>query len=116
MAETDSVNVVRTRFVYAEREDVPSYMIANEQTYRFVLDELASVRLVVNVADGTVAQRIDYDAFGTITRNTNPGFQPFAYAGGLFDSETGLTHFGAREYDAAVGRWIAKDPDSVRRC
>lgn len=45
-----------------------------------------------------------------ITRDTNPGFQPFGFAGGLYDHHTRLTHFGAREYDAATGRWTAKDP------
>jgi RHS repeat-associated protein len=64
----------------------------------------------VNTADGTVAQRIDYDEFGRVTQNTNPGFQPFAYAGGLYDEHTGLVRFGARDYDAATGRWTAKDP------
>ena len=42
--------------------------------------------------------------------DSNPGFQPFAYAGGLYDVDTGLVRFGARDYDAAVGRWIQSDP------
>jgi RHS repeat-associated protein len=85
-------------------------MIKNGRTYRLVLDHLGSVRMVVDVADSTVAQRLEYDAFGRITLNSNPGFQPFAYAGGLFDEATRLTHFGARDYDADIGRWISKDP------
>jgi RHS repeat-associated protein len=28
----------------------------------------------------------------------------------LYDSDTGLVHFGAREYDPRVGRWTTKDP------
>jgi RHS repeat-associated protein len=31
-------------------------------------------------------------------------------AGGLYDLDTGLTRFGARDYDAEGGRWTAKDP------
>ncbi|MDH3423751.1 MAG: RHS repeat-associated core domain-containing protein, partial [Gemmatimonadota bacterium] len=42
--------------------------------------------------------------------DTNPGFQPFAFAGGLYDPQTGLTRFGARDYDPITGRWTAKDP------
>jgi RHS repeat-associated protein len=28
----------------------------------------------------------------------------------LFDADTGLARFGARDYDPVVGRWISKDP------
>jgi RHS repeat-associated protein len=28
----------------------------------------------------------------------------------LYDSQTGLTRFGARDYEAETGRWTAKDP------
>lgn len=28
----------------------------------------------------------------------NTGFQPFGFTGGLYDQDTKLTHFGAREY------------------
>jgi RHS repeat-associated protein len=78
-------------------------------TYRIISDNLGSVRLVVNTADGSITQRIDYDEFGNITGDTNPGFQPFAFAGGLYDQHTKLTRFGARDYDAFTGRWTAKD-------
>jgi RHS repeat-associated protein len=42
--------------------------------------------------------------------DSNPGFQPFGYAGGLYDQDTGLVRFGARDYDAEAGRWTGKDP------
>jgi uncharacterized protein RhaS with RHS repeats len=74
--------------------------MADGTVYRFITDHLGSVRLVVNAADGTVAQRIDYDAFGRVLADTNPGFQPFGFAGGLYDAGTGLVRFGARDYDA----------------
>jgi RHS repeat-associated protein len=65
---------------------------------------------VVNAATGAVAQRLDYDEFGIVSSDTAPGFQPFGFAGGLYDADTGLVRFGARDYDAVVGRWTAKDP------
>jgi RHS repeat-associated protein len=66
---------------------------------------------VIESATGTVAQRIDYDEFGKVIADTNPGFQPFGFAGGLLDHDTQLVRFGARDYDAETGRWTVKDPD-----
>lgn len=37
-------------------------------------------------------------------------FQPFGYAGGLYDQDTKLLRFGKRDYDAYTGRWTSKDP------
>ncbi len=34
----------------------------------------------------------------------NPSFQPFGFAGGLYDLDTKLTRFGARDYDAETSR------------
>jgi RHS repeat-associated protein len=45
-----------------------------------------------------------------VLTDSNPGFQPFAYAGGIYDQDTGLVRFGARDYDPISGRWTAKDP------
>jgi RHS repeat-associated protein len=53
---------------------------------------------------------MEYDEFGRVLVGTNPGFQPFGFAGGLYDRDTGLVRFGARDYDAVTGRWTAKDP------
>jgi RHS repeat-associated protein len=110
VAELDGSNQVVSRFVYGTRGNVPDYMVKGGVIYRLLSDHLGSVRLVVKAADGTVAQRIDYDEFGQITQNTAPGFQPFGFAGGLLDDQTGLTRFGARDYDPTTGRWTAKDP------
>ncbi len=65
---------------------------------------------VVNTATGAVVEQISYDAWGNITSDTDPGFQPFGFAGGLYDADTGLVHFGARDYDPVTGRWTTRDP------
>jgi hypothetical protein len=65
--------------------------------YRLITDHLGSVRLVVNAATGEVVQRMDYDAFGRVLNDTNPGFQPFGFAGGLYDDRIPwLRAWGAR--------------------
>ena len=89
---------------------VPDYMVRGGVTYRILRDHLGSVRLVVDVATGSVAQRMEHDEWGRLVADTNPGWQPFGYAGGLWDADTGLVHFGAREYDAETARWTSKDP------
>ena len=85
-------------------------MIKNGVTYRIISDHLGSPRLVIDVATGNIAQKLEYDEFGNVTTNTNYGFQPFGFAGGIYDRDTGLTRFGARDYDPVSGRWTSKDP------
>ena len=100
IAELDGSNQIVSTFVYGSRSNVPDYMVKGGITYRIISDHLGSPRLVINTATGAIAQRLDYDEFGNITQDTNPGFQPFGFAGGLYDTQTKLTRFGARDYDA----------------
>lgn len=91
-------------------KNVPDYMTKGGVTYRLISDYRGSVRLVVKASTGDIVQRLDYDAFGVVVGNTNPGFQPFGFAGGILDDDTGLSRFGARSYDPRVGRWLQRDP------
>jgi RHS repeat-associated protein len=110
LAELDSTGNVVSEFVYGTLDHAPDYLINGGQTYRIICDHLGGPRLVVNVASGQIAQRMDYDAFGRVLTDTAPGFQPFGFAGGLYDRDIGLTRFRARDYDPETGRWTAKDP------
>jgi RHS repeat-associated protein len=111
-AELDAQGNVLSRFVYGTRPSVPDYMVRGGVTYRIVTNELGSPRIIVDADSGDVVQEMDYDEYGTVVQDTNPGFQPFGFAGGLYDYETGLIRFGSRDYDPEAGRWTAKDPIS----
>src|SRR5207248_2273835 len=99
VAQVDSNGTTVARFVYGTSQIVPDYMVKGGTTYRIVTDERGSVREVVDADTGAVAQQMDYDEFGRVTSDTNPGFQPFGFAGGLYDTDTKLTRFGHRDYD-----------------
>ena len=114
VAWLDGASNVHARFVYGTRVNVPEYMVTAEGTFRILTDHLGSPRLVVNASTGAVAQRVDYDEWGVVLADSAPGFQPFGFAGGLYDRDTGLVRFGARDYDASTGRWTNKDPVRFR--
>jgi len=110
VAELDSNGAVSARFIYATHVNVPDYIVKGGVTYRVATDHLGSVRLVVNQAAGAIVQRMDYDAWGIVIADSNPGFTPFGYAGGLYENQTKLVRFGARDYSLKDGRWTSKDP------
>ena len=110
LAELDADNRILSYFIFGSRENVPDCVVNKGRAYRIVADHLGSPRLVFDVATGAVMQRIDYDEFGNVEQDTNSGFQPFGFAGGLYDSDTKLVRFGFRDYDPEIGRWTARDP------
>lgn len=109
-------------FVYGTKPNVPDYVLWTNQgvtrTFRIISDHLGSPRLVYEAsAPYQIVQRLDYYEFGAVRFNqvygswSTAGYRlPFGFAGGLYDPDTQLVRFGARDYDPAVGRWTSKDP------
>jgi RHS repeat-associated protein len=126
VAQLNGSNQVVAMFVYGSKANVPDFMGTFNAsgallgTYRILSDHLDSPRLVVDIATGNAIETINYDEFGIETNvlaGTLPtGYVkiPFGFAGGMYDPDTGLVRFGARDYDASVGRWTAKDPIRFR--
>ena len=78
--------------------------------YYVATDQVGTPR-VVSDATGNIIKTLDYDSYGVLIADSNPGFDlPIGFAGGISDRVTGLVRFGARDYDPAIGRWTAKDP------
>jgi RHS repeat-associated protein len=75
----------------------------------YLLDNLGSVVAVINSSGSTVANRYGYDEYGQATSVTSTVTQPWRYGSGYLDN-TGLYKFGARYYDASLGRWTQPDP------
>jgi RHS repeat-associated protein len=109
-AEVDAAGNVLTRYVYARGELGPDLLERGGASYALLKDERGSIRYVVDVFSGVVAQALEYDPYGKVLQDSNPGFQPFGFAGGLYDPDTGLSHFGARDYDPSTGAFTRKDP------
>src|SRR5260370_17974209 len=47
---------------------------------------------------------------GNLTSSTGSVANPWRFAGGYFDSSTGLYKFGTRYYNPGFGRWSQQDP------
>ena len=111
IAELDGSGSLKKYFVYGSNYNVPDYFIdLNNIRYKIITDLLGSIRLVVNSNTGAVVEKMTHDEFGRVLTDSNPNFIPFGFAGGVYDKDTNLVNFSARDYDARIGRWISKDP------
>jgi RHS repeat-associated protein len=61
-------------------------------------------------ASGALAKTYRYDAFGNEASPVATDTNPFRYAGGYFDRETGDYYLRARQYDPPTGRFASEDP------
>jgi len=109
--------------MYGTRVKLPERMVTVSGTYRILTDHLGSPRLVVDSTIGAIAQRVGCDEWGVVLADSNPGFQPFGFAGGLYDRDTGLVSGGSlrrtrggRWRVASRGRGPGRAPQRERAC
>ncbi|WP_443090041.1 RHS repeat domain-containing protein [Dictyobacter kobayashii] len=81
------------------------------KVYSYLFNGQGSIVGMTDSAGNLVAS-YDYDPLGSISgSNVQSGIvNPWQYAGGYFDSTTGLTKFGIRSYDPIFGRWTQRTP------
>ncbi len=109
LAVYDGSDGLVMRFEYADGR-MPLSMVKEGIQYYLGYNQVGSLILVADAA-GNPVKIMDYDAFGNLLSDSNPDFSmPFGFAGGLYDTDTGLARFGYRDYDPETGRWTAKDP------
>ena len=87
------------------------YVSLNDNKYHYYLkDHQGNNRVVINQS-GSVEKTHHYYPFGDIFASTN-NIQPYKYNGKELDSKKGLNwyDYGARHYDAALGRWHVSAP------
>ncbi len=115
IAELDGSGNIVSMFYYATGRNVPDYMVkpgsgGTTTTYKLITDHLGSVRVVYNLTTSNADEVITYDPWGDILSDTaSTRLMPFGFAGGIYDSDTKLVRFGARDYNPAIGRWMSKD-------
>lgn len=91
------------------------YVTLSDTTYHyFVQDHQGNNQAIVN-QDGTVEEVNHYYPFGGVFAS-KASIQPFKYNGKELDRRNGLNwyDYGARMYDAAIGRWHATDPSAEK--
>lgn len=110
LAEVGDDGAPSTIFHRRSAHGAPDAFTRDGTDFLVVADHVGSPRLVIDATTGQIVQRLDHDPWGRVMHDTAPGFQPFGFAGGLVDADTGLVHFGARDYDPHTARWLRPDP------
>ena len=90
-------------------------LTASNKYYYYLKDHQGNNRVVVN-SSGTVAETNHYYPFGGLFATSSSSVQPYKYNGKEYDSKNGLNwyDYGARHYDATLGRWHVVDPLSEK--
>ena len=87
------------------------YSFQDDKFHFYIKDHQGNIRVVAD-EDGKVDEVNDYYPFGGLMSNVDNNVQPYKYNGKELNRKNGLDwyDYGARHYDAAIGRWHAVDP------
>lgn len=109
--ERDGTGATMRRYLYGAAR---ISMASGGNTFYYHYDGLGSVANLTS-ATGVTQWSYTYEPFGTTrTQTQGTGTTPptnlMRFAGELVDTDTGLYHLRARQYDPATGRFLATDP------
>ena len=106
----DRIRGVRTYlYLNGERVAVNNLYNTNHGQYYYGSDILGSVKFITGQA-GQELKRIEYDVFGGIYKGNSPYGLETGYTGKPYDSVTGLSDYGFRDYSPAYARFMTEDP------
>src|SRR5690606_35747001 len=77
---------------------------------QYMFYDALSAPIVITNQDGSIQNRVDYDAWGNQIDQTATDDHPFGFTGYQQDKETDLYYAKARYYDAHTGRFLREDP------
>lgn len=88
------------------------YVSLNDNKYHYFIQDYQGNNRVVADEDGIVEEVNDYYPFGGLMASSVGDVQPYKYNGKELNRKGGLDwyDYGARMYDAALGRWHTVDP------
>lgn len=115
IAELDGGGNLVSRFIYAMWVNVPDVVVRSGESLRILHDHLGSPRLVVNALTGAVMQRADYDEWGGILWDTNPGLQAFGFWGRPSRSPIVSASLRLSKLRSKIGALAAQGSDLVCR-
>lgn len=102
MTITDGVPV---KHIFAQGSRVAR--VVNGETFYIHTDHLGNTRALTD-AQGKLVASLEYSPFGTVIKSEGSD-DIMKFTGKELDS-SGLYYFGARYYDAGIGRFISRDP------
>ena len=81
-------------------------------------DHLGSSAFIIDKDSGELVERTTHQAYGALETDYRPdrwgnAREKFKFTGKEEDIEVGATYFGARYYQARLGRWMSADPMTV---
>ena len=93
------------------------YITASDNQFHYFIQDHQGNNRVVVAQNGTVEEVNDYYPFGgLLSSSLSNNVQPYKYNGKELNRDNGLDwyDYGARMYDASLGRWHAVDPSGEK--
>lgn len=111
--ERDEANAVTREFTWGMNMGggIGGLLNLNQggQDYSYLYDGKGNVMAVLDNTEAIQAA-YRYDTFGNLKVKTGTLNQPFQFSTKRYDEQTGLSYYGYRFYNPAIGSWMTRDP------